>query len=321
LSTILVTGAAGFIGSHVVEALLRRGEAVVGLDCFDPFYPEPIKRRNLTAALQSERFTLIDGDVRDRALLQRLFAERQPDRVIHLAARAGVRPSIEGPLTYVEHNVTGTASLLDAATADRARLRHFVFASSSSVYGDTLDAPFREEQRTDWPASPYSATKKAGEVLCYTYHHLTGVPITCLRFFTVYGPRQRPDLAIHKFTGLIEAGEPVPLFGDGDSSRDYTYVDDTVAGILAALDRPAGYEIYNLGRGQPIALLDMVRQIETALGRAARIEWRPRQPGEVTTTYADISRARDALGYDPCVEFDEGVRRFVAWWRATPRDD
>lgn len=314
MAAILVTGAAGFIGSHVVERLLARGETVVGLDNFDPFYPRPVKERNLARALQHPRFTLVEADLRDAPAVAAAMAAHRPDRVIHLAARAGVRPSIQDPVAYVETNVNGTLHLLQACRG--AAVRHFVFASSSSVYGDRADVPFAESARTDEPASPYAATKKAGEALCFTYHRLLDLPVTCLRFFTVFGPRQRPDLAISKFVRLIEAGQPVPMFGDGTTSRDYTYIDDIVDGVLAALDRPAAYEIYNLGRSNPVSLRRMIAVIEEVTGRQAVIDRQPLQPGDVRTTFADITRARERLGYEPKVEFEEGVRRFVEWFRA-----
>jgi UDP-glucuronate 4-epimerase len=247
--------------------------------------------------------------------LQSLFAEHRPDAVLHLAAKAGVRPSLQNPAAYIETNLNGTLNLVRAC--ERYPVRHFVFASSSSVYGDSVQVPFSETARTDEPASPYAATKKAGEVLLFTYHRLLKLPVTCLRFFTVFGPRQRPDLAINKFVRLIDAGEPVPFFGDGTTSRDYTFVQDTVEGILAALDHPAGYEIYNLGRSNPVSLNDMVAAIEAAVGKRANLDRQPEQPGDVRTTCADVSKAQSRLGYEPKVPFEEGIRRFVAWWRET----
>lgn len=313
MSVVLVTGAAGFIGSHVTERLLSRGDTVVGLDNFEPFYPRDVKERNLEVARRHPSFRLIEGDIRNADTFARVFEETRPDAVIHLAAKAGVRPSLEDPRGYVEANVTATVNLLLACS--RFPIRHLVFASSSSVYGDAATPPFREDDITDQPASPYAATKKAGELLCFTYHRLLQLPITCLRFFTVFGPRQRPDLAINKFVRLIEAGQPIPFFGDGTTSRDYTYVSDTVDGILAALDHPDGYQIYNLGRSNPVSLTEMVRTIERVMGKTAIIDRQPDQPGDVRTTCADSSRARERLGYDPKVSFEEGIRRFVAWWR------
>jgi UDP-glucuronate 4-epimerase len=293
--------------------LLGRGDTVVGLDNFDPFYARELKERNMEPARQHPRFRFVEGDLRDEGALQSLFAEHRPDAVLHLAAKAGVRPSLQNPAAYIETNLNGTLNLVRAC--ERYPVRHFVFASSSSVYGDSVQVPFSETARTDEPASPYAATKKAGEVLLFTYHRLLKLPVTCLRFFTVFGPRQRPDLAINKFVRLIDAGEPVPFFGDGTTSRDYTFVQDTVDGILAALDNPAGYEIYNLGRSNPVSLNDMVRAIEAAVGKRANLDRQPEQPGDVRTTYADVSKAQSRLGYEPKVSFEEGIRRFVAWWR------
>lgn len=315
MSVVLLTGSAGFIGSHVAERLLSRGDTVVGLDSFDAFYARPVKERNLNGLRGQDRFQLIEGDIRDAGTVKRLFAEYRPDRVIHLAAKAGVRPSLEDPQGYVETNVRGTVHLLLACEAHP--VEHFVFASSSSVYGDASKVPFLETDRTDEPASPYAATKKAGEALCFTYHRLLKMPVTCLRFFTVFGPRQRPDLAINKFVRLIETGQPVPFFGDGTTSRDYTFVADTVDGILGALDNPDGYQIYNLGRSNPVSLREMLQTIERAVGKTAIIDQQPDQPGDVRTTYADSSKARERLGYEPQVSFEEGIRRFVAWWRET----
>jgi UDP-glucuronate 4-epimerase len=311
---VLVTGAAGFIASHVTERLLDRGEEVLGFDNFDPFYPRETKEGNLRAFASRPGFAFRAGDLRNKADVEEAFAAFQPEAVIHLAAKAGVRPSIENPEAYVETNVTGTLHLLRAC--EKRNLRHFVFASSSSVYGDANKVPFSESDRTDSPESPYAATKKAGESLCFTYHQLYKLPVTCLRFFTVYGPRQRPDLAIHKFVRLISQGETIPFFGDGTTSRDYTYVEDTADGILRALDHPSGYEIYNLGRSNPVSLNDMVKTIEEAMGVKATLKRLPDQAGDVRTTYADVSKAQERLGYAPKIEFEEGIRRFVAWHRA-----
>jgi UDP-glucuronate 4-epimerase len=313
MAVILVTGAAGFIGSHVAERLLARGDTVIGLDNFDPFYARSLKERNLCSVATQSRFELVEGDIRNPDSVLAVFAQHRPRAVVHLAARAGVRPSIQDPVGYVETNVNGTLNVLRAC--QQFPVGHLVFASSSSVYGDTATVPFVETAPTDEPASPYAATKKAGECLCFTYHRLLSLPVTCLRFFTVFGPRQRPDLAINKFVRLIEAGEQVPFFGDGTTSRDYTYVDDTVDGIVAALDDPSGYQIYNLGRSNPVSLNQMVATIEGALGKKAALNRQPDQPGDVRITFADSSRARERLGYEPKVSFEEGIRRFVAWWR------
>jgi UDP-glucuronate 4-epimerase len=312
MSTTLVTGAAGFIGSHLVESLLADGEAVVGLDNFDPFYDAAIKRRNLQPAMAQPKYRFVEGDIRDQDRMEAVMVENGVTRIVHLAAKAGVRPSLLNPQSYIDTNITGTASVLRAAS--RASVRSMVFASSSSVYGVNTKVPFGEDDRTDAPASPYAATKKAGEGWCHCHYHVTGMPITCLRFFTVFGPRQRPDLAIHKFTRLISEGKPVPFFGDGNSSRDYTFVDDTVAGIRAALNHPDGFQIYNLGRSDPVTLREMVETIERAVGKKAVLDRQPDQAGDVPITYADVSKAQRDLGYNPRVPFEEGVRRFVAWY-------
>jgi len=310
--TILVTGAAGFIGSHLCEALLGRGLRVIGVDSFDSFYDPAVKRRNVSALLAKPEFHLVEGDIRDNDAVEQAFG-RGVDAVVHLAARAGVRPSIEDPLLYQDVNVCGTCMLLEAAR--RHGLKRFIFGSSSSVYGNNEKVPFAEADPVDHPISPYAATKKAGELLCHTYHHLFGLNVTCLRFFTVYGARQRPDLAIHKFTRLIEAGKPIPVFGDGSMMRDHTYVDDIIAGILAAIDRCDGYRIYNLGESQPVSLRDLIAAIERALGKNAVINRLPLQPGDVDKTFADLTRARAELGFRPTMNLEEGLQRFVAWFR------
>ena len=313
MALILITGAAGFIGSHLAERLLARGDKVIGLDNFDPFYPREAKERNLLGPKAHPGFTFVEADLRDAGAMAALVERHRPQRVVHLAAKAGVRPSLENPAAYVEANVHGTLNLLLAC--QRFPVEHFVFASSSSVYGKDVQAACTEEAPTGSPASPYGATKKASEVLCFTYHQLLKIPVTCLRLFTVYGPRQRPDLAIHKFVRLIEAGQPLPFYGDGSSRRDYTFVSDTVDGITAALDRPDGYQIYNLGRGSPVTLSEMVEAVERALGKKAVLDRQPEQPGDVRTTWADITKAQTRLGYAPQVQFEEGVARFVRWWR------
>ena len=308
---VVVTGGAGFIGSHVCEALLARGEEVTALDNFDDFYDPKIKRKNLDGCVGESRFKLVEGDIRNEDQVDRVLAGAEA--VIHLAARAGVRPSIEAPLLYQDVNVRGTAVLLEAAR--RRRMKRFIFGSSSSVYGNNEKIPFAESDRVDHPISPYAATKKAGELLCHTYCHLFGLDVTCLRFFTAYGPRQRPDLAIHKFCRLMEAGEAIPVYGKGDSQRDYTYVGDVVAGVLAAMDKGGGYQLYNLGESAPIRLDELIERIEKALGKKAKIERLADQPGDVKVTYADVSLARKELGYEPRVGIDEGLARFVEWLR------
>jgi UDP-glucuronate 4-epimerase len=310
--TVIVTGAAGFIGSHLCEALLGARWQVVGVDSFDDFYDPQIKRRNLTDCLADDGFTLVEGDIRDPTTVDRALADGG-DVVVHLAARAGVRPSIEQPLLYEQVNVGGTGVLLEAAR--RHGVERFVLASSSSVYGNNEKIPFSETDSVDFPISPYAATKKAAELLSHTYHHLYGMHVTVLRFFTVYGPRQRPDLAIHKFSRLIDAGRPIPVFGDGSMRRDHTYIDDIIAGVLAAIDRCDGYRIYNLGNANPVSLDELIAAIESALGRKAVIDRQPLQPGDVHQTYADVDRARADLGYEPKTDLQTGLRRFVHWFR------
>lgn len=312
MSLILVTGVGGFIGSHLADRLLADGYDVVGLDNFDNFYDPAIKRRNLRNALNNKRFRLIEGDIRDAETLQR--AGEGSDVVVHLAARAGVRPSIRDPLLYEDVNIRGTINILDMCR--KKGIPRLLFGSSSSVYGVSSKVPFSEDDPVGCPISPYAASKRAAELMSFTYHHLYGLSITCLRFFTVYGPRQRPEMAIHKFTRCIDQGQEITLFGDGTSARDYTYVDDIVDGIMAALHQPAGFEIINLGGSQTTELRELVSLIEDALGKRAKIKRLPDQPGDVPITYADISKAKRLLGYSPKVSVSEGVPRFVEWFRA-----
>ncbi len=310
MARILVTGGAGFIGSHTTERLLARGDDVVVLDNFNDAYDPAIKRAN-AAALSGAR--IVTGDIRDRELVRKLFAEGRFDAVVHLAAMAGVRPSLLDPLHYEDVNMRGTMTLLEEARARRG-LR-FVFASSSSVYGARDKVPFSEADDIPHPVSPYAATKRAGELMCYTYHHLFGVPVSCLRFFTVYGPRQRPEMAIAKFTRSILDGEPIPFFGDGSTRRDYTYVDDIVDGVVAALDRCSGYEIYNLGESATTSLSELVDALAKAIGKPAILDRQPNQPGDVPLTCADVSKARAQLGYEPRTPVSVGLARYVAWYR------
>lgn len=310
---VLITGAAGFIGSHVTEQLLERGATVLGIDNFNRFYDPAIKRSNIAASLKNTRFTLETADITDAPAMAQIFAAFKPDRVVHLAAWAGVRPSIEQPALYQKVNIEGTTNLLECCR--QSGVKHFVFASSSSVYGDRENVPFCETDNVDNPISPYAATKKAGELLCYTYHHLFDISTHCLRFFTVYGPRQRPEMAIAKFTRLLAAGRPITLFGDGTSSRDYTYIDDIVSGVIASTERCDGYRVYNLGESKTIELRQLVDVIAGALGVSPSIEWLPMQPGDVQRTFAEISRARSELDYAPQINIEEGVRRYVAWFR------
>ncbi len=305
---VLLTGAAGFIGSHVACALLSRGIEVVGVDNFDAFYPKPLKLANLEAvAAAGGRFTFAEGDICDAGLLTSLMTTHRVAGVIHLAAKAGVRPSIVDPPGYARANVMGTSVVLDAA--HRAGCERVVVASSSSVYGNAPIAPFHEEMDVDAPISPYAATKRCCELLCRTHHHLTRQPVACLRFFTVYGPRQRPDLAISAFMRKIAAGERLQVFGDGSTSRDYTFVADIVAGIIAALERITahGYRIWNLGNSSPVTLATMIESIERVVGRKAQIERLAMQPGDVERTWADLSRSTRELGYAPTTSFVEGL--------------
>jgi UDP-glucuronate 4-epimerase len=313
MASFVVTGGAGFIGSHLCEALLRRGDRVLAIDNLNDFYDPATKRRNLAALSGLPGFRFVEADVRDRPRMASEVARVRPDAIVHLAAMAGVRPSIEDPALYADVNVMGTVSVLDAAVA--AGVGKFSFASSSSVYGNNEKVPFSEDDPVDEPISPYAATKRAGELIACTYSKLHGISTTCLRFFTVYGPRQRPEMAIHKFARLILAGKPVPVFGDGTMRRDFTYVDDVVDGVLKSLDRAPAYRIYNLGESRTITLLELIDALENALGRKARIERRPPQPGDVAVTYADLSRARAEIGYAPRFPIEDGLARFAAWIR------
>jgi UDP-glucuronate 4-epimerase len=306
--TVLATGAAGFIGSHAAEALRAAGYRVVGVDNFCDFYDRRWKEANLkTAKIEVEEMDITDGPA-----ISRLIGRIRPYAILHLAAMAGVRPSIERPVYYSKINVEGTTHLLQAAIENK--VQKFLFASSSSVYGNQKKVPFSEEDDVNEPISPYAATKRAGELICHAFWHLYRMPISCLRFFTVYGPRQRPDLAIHKFTRLIAGGKPIPIFGDGSSSRDYTYVLDIVRGILAALERCERYRIYNLGGSEPVALSHLVSELEKAIGKKAIIDRKPAQPGDVERTYADLARSTAELGYRPQTSLAEGLRKFVGWF-------
>lgn len=309
----LVTGAAGFIGSHLCERLLKDGWVVVGLDNFDDFYDPDVKRDNIKDCNSNDDFRIIEGDIRNCDCVEAVLEEGGFDIIVHLAAKAGVRPSIEDPVGYQDVNINGTVVMLEAAK--KFGTSKFIFASSSSVYGNNRKVPFAESDNVDFPISPYAATKKAGELICHTYHHLYNINMTCLRFFTVYGPRQRPDLAIHKFAKLIEKGEPIPVFGDGSMRRDFTYIDDIIDGVTAAMDKCAGYEIYNLGESRPVRLDNLIEQIEIALGRKAVINRLPEQPGDVKQTYADVSKAEKQLGYSPNTLLEDGLREFVKWLR------
>jgi UDP-glucuronate 4-epimerase len=309
---VLVTGAAGFIGSHLSEALLERGDRVVGLDNMDDYYDVSVKWDNISRSCAEVRYEFVLGDIRDADMLSKLFEREQFDVVVHLAARAGVRPSLLKPALYDQVNVLGTTRILDAAR--QYGVPHIVFGSSSSVYGGSSRPPFRETDPADRPCSPYAATKRANELACHAYHHLYDRTVTCLRFFTVYGPRQRPEMAIHQFARLIAEDRPVNLYGDGSSRRDYTYIDDIVRGIIASVDRPNGYRIYNLGTTETTPLLSLVEKISDRLGRPARINFQDNQAGDVPLTHADVSLASSELDYGPKIDIDEGLDRFVDWF-------
>ncbi|GAB4235697.1 MAG: GDP-mannose 4,6-dehydratase [Deltaproteobacteria bacterium] len=311
---VFVTGAAGFIGSHVCEALLARGDRVFGLDNFDPFYDRRLKERNLLAPSANPSFSLLEGDIRDASALARWGEGTFPDALIHLAAKAGVRPSVADPVGYADVNIHGTIRMLEWAR--ERKVPKILFASSSSVYGGNTKVPFSEDDFVDHPVSPYAATKKAGELLCHTWCHLYGMNIVALRFFTVYGPRQRPEMAIRKFTRRILCGEGIELYGDGSSRRDYTYIDDIVSGVLGAMDAPPGYRVYNLGESATISLSGLVDRIEAACGMPAARRHLPPQPGDVPVTFADISRAKAEIGYDPRTPIALGISRFVEWYRS-----
>jgi UDP-glucuronate 4-epimerase len=316
---IVVTGAAGFIGSHLAERLCARGDEVVGVDNFDPFYPRASKEQNLARLRGEARFAFVEADIRDAAALAGAFGDVRTDVVVHLAALAGVRPSLAEPARYADVNLVGTQRVIDAARA--AGVPRFVFASSSSVYGLDSQPPFEESDPCLKPLSPYASTKRAGELLLFAAHHLYALDVTCLRFFTVYGPRQRPDLAIHKFGRLIAAGQPIQLFGDGSTSRDYTFVDDIIDGVRAAIDEAVaapGYRLYNLGGSRTTTLLGLVDLLSEALGRKPIVEWQPEQPGDMKRTLADVTLSGQALGYAPKVSMEEGIARFVAWLRGQP---
>jgi UDP-glucuronate 4-epimerase len=313
----LVTGGAGFIGSHLCERLLQTGHTVVAVDDLNSFYSPAIKQQNLRSLQALARpFTFVHADITDRQALTEIFGDSQFDQVIHLAARAGVRPSLAEPALYQRVNVEGTVNVLEAARA--RNVRKITIASSSSVYGVNAKVPFAEDDPIFSPISPYAASKLACEALGHVYHHIYGMDIVMLRFFTVYGPRQRPDLAIHKFAHLIAAGKPIPLFGDGSTARDYTYVSDTLDGIMAATEKEFGYEIFNLGESQTVRLSYLVELLEKSLGQRAIIDRHPAQPGDVPITFANIDKARRMLGYQPKVKIEEGIPRFVEWFRSVP---
>ena len=309
---ILVTGGAGFIGSNLCDHLLADGHSVVALDNFDNYYDPVIKESNIQSALRSPNYRVVRQNVEDRDQVMSIFKAKQFDLVIHLAARAGVRPSIERPSDYMATNVLGTTNILEAMA--KYGPKKLIFASSSSVYGNCKAEVFTEDLKITEPISPYAASKSACEQICYTFSHLYGINVVCLRFFTVYGPRQRPDLAIHKFVNRIETDQPIEMYGDGSTMRDYTFVNDIVAGIRGAIayDKPP-YEIINLGGGEPITLKRMIQTIETALGKKANIRQLPMQPGDVIKTICGWQKAHDLLGYAPSTKFEDGIRNFITW--------
>lgn len=312
---VMVTGCAGFIGSHLCEKLLSLNYQVVGVDNFDPFYDIKLKKRNLQNFIDHSEFEFVEVDIADKGRFENSFPEGV-DLIVHLAAKAGVRPSIEDPAGYIRANITATQNVLDVMK--NKGIKKMAFASSSSVYGNTKQTPFSESMDVSFPISPYAATKKACELINYTYHHLFELDIVNMRFFTVFGPRQRPDLAIHKFTKLIRGGQPVTLFGDGTTARDYTYIDDTLAGIVGVIDylfnHEGVFETVNLGNNQPVGLKKMVQTIYEATGESPNLIYKPMQPGDVDITFADISKAKALFGYQPAFDFDEGVKRFIEWF-------
>ncbi len=319
MKNILITGGAGFIGSHLVDRLLGEGGwRVTVVDDFNDFYDPAIKRGNADRAATDPNYVLVEADIRDGIALEKVFTEGNFKCVVHLAARAGVRPSLDLPELYAETNINGTLNLLQLAR--KQNVREFVFGSSSSVYGTNAKVPFSEDDPIRQPISPYAATKGAGELLCHTYTHLYGIRCMCLRFFTVYGPRQRPDLAIHKFARLISAGKPIPVFGDGMTRRDYTFIDDIIAGVRASIDyvgasEKSNYEVINLGESRTVELRELISLLEQELGVEAKIDRQPLQPGDVPQTFADIAKARQLLGYDPQTQIEDGVKKFVEWFQ------
>jgi UDP-glucuronate 4-epimerase len=311
--TILVTGIAGFIGSHLGEKLISQGYDVIGLDNFDPFYSREIKERNLEKLNNSNQFSFFEADIRDIQLLSDIFKNHKVDAVVHLAAKAGVRPSLLFPQEYFDVNVLGTLNILEVMRS--YGVKKMIFASSSSVYGNNKKVPFSETDNVDYPISPYAASKKSGELLCHAYHHLYGFHIFCLRFFTVYGPRQRPDLAIHKFTKALFDDTTIPFYGDGLTKRDYTHINDIIQGITGSLDRLEGFDVFNLGESKTISLIDLINLLERYANRKAKLNYLPLQSGDVKQTYADISKARNLLTYAPEISMEEGLQDFINWYK------
>lgn len=317
MRNILITGGAGFIGSHLVDRLISEGDWQVSVvDDFNDFYDPAIKYANVSHHEKNPNYRLFEADIRDKTALKRIFAENAFHLIVHLAARAGVRPSLEQPLLYAETNINGTMNLLELAREHG--IKQFVFGSSSSVYGINAKVPFSEEDPIRQPISPYAATKAAGELVCHTYAHLYGIRSICLRFFTVYGPRQRPDLAIYKFARLMSEAKPIPVFGDGTTRRDYTFIDDIIAGVRAAIDYDkSDYEVINLGESRTVELRELISLLEKELGVTAKIDQQPLQPGDVPQTFADITKARQLLGYKPETQIEAGIHQFVEWFQET----
>jgi UDP-glucuronate 4-epimerase len=311
---ILITGAAGFIGSNLADDLLQNGFRILAIDNFDPFYKRSIKETHIKEALKNPEYQFEEGDIRDPEFMGRCFKSFKPDVIIHLAAKAGVRPSLHDPHLYFDVNVMGTLNVLDMMK--KYNLSKMIFASSSSVYGNNMKVPFAETDNVDFPISPYASSKKSGELLCHTFHHLYDFDVYCLRFFTVYGPRQRPDLAIHKFIKAILEDDYIYLYGDGTTSRDYTYIDDIINGIKGAIKKVKGFEVYNLGDSRPVQLSDLITLIEKSAGRKARLKYMPQQEGDVTRTFADISKARRELGYNPNTDIESGIKKYFDWFKA-----
>ncbi|CCH53507.1 putative protein MJ1055 [Fibrisoma limi BUZ 3] len=310
---ILLTGAAGFIGSHLTEHLLQKEAFVIGLDNLDNQYDPALKRRNVRLFQHQPNYQFLRGDIRDQSVVEAVLQQYECDTVIHLAAQTGVRPSVIDPALYFDVNVTGTLSLLEAMR--KTGVRRLVMASSSSVYGDSIRVPFREDDCADRPLSPYAASKRSAELLSHTYHHLYGFQVACLRFFTVYGPRQRPNMAISQFTERILNRLPITLYGDGSTVREYTYIDDTISGIVQVLNTSRGFDVLNIGGLETVSLLKLVQLIEQSTGEKALIDWQPMQPGDVIQTSADLNRAYDQIAYAPSVSIEEGIPRFVNWYR------
>lgn len=317
MKTYLITGGAGFIGSTLADRLLSENNKVIVIDNFCDFYDPNIKERNVLGNLNNSNYILYRGDIRDRKLLEEIFSNNKIDVIVHLAAMAGVRPSIENPILYQDVNCMGTQNILEAMK--KYNVKNLVMASSSSVYGNTKEVPFREDMIVDFAISPYAATKKANEVMTHVYHKLNDFNVIMLRFFTVFGPRQRPDLAINKFTRLMLNGDEIPMFGDGSTSRDYTYIDDIVDGIVKSINYVSNnnnvYEIINLGNSSPVKLSEMIRIIGEVIGVNPNIKVLPMQPGDVERTFADVSKAKDLLGYEPKTSFKQGIEKFVSWYK------